>query len=207
MIQQRQRVAVLGRQRGHDRRPRIRQPLPMFPGDWDAAARRRRDDRDPGQLRGRGEPALPARTTRSRASRSWCRRSRPPCCSAWRLDGDLRFAADGGVRRRDARRPAGRTRTRWSTPSSTTRWAFRPGSTRNRTCHRPTASTTTINTRAELIQYDPALADAGGRVDARRRLAPDVSLAARAMPRGSRIVLLFAVAAAGWPAAMPGRPS
>ena len=64
-----------------------------------------------------------------------------------------------------------------------------------------------INTRAELDPVRPDAGRPGGRVDARRRLAPHVSLAPgvddnrrRAMFGWSRIAMLFAIA----PAAMAG---
>ena len=64
-----------------------------------------------------------------------------------------------GVRRRDARRPVAEHVRDGKPRSSTTRWAFRPGSTRTPDVSPPDGTHNEINTRAELIQYDPVLAD------------------------------------------------
>ena len=63
------RVAVIGIDEVTTDVPEYAQPLPMFPGqDWDALRGVGATIAHPGQLRRRGEPALPRGRLRSRAS-------------------------------------------------------------------------------------------------------------------------------------------
>ena len=160
MISQQQRVAVIGVNEVTTDIPEYRNLYQMFPGqDWDGLRGVGATIDDPGQLRRRGEPALPRRTTRSRASRLLVQTfatavllgaGETPTST---FESRVRAAYDAATQRR----PVAEHLRRRQTTSSTTRRAFRAGSTRTPTCRRPTGQTADQHAR-RAEAYDPALA-------------------------------------------------
>ena len=161
MIGQQMRVAMIGENEVTTDVPEYANLNQMFPQqDWDRLRGVGATLHDPGQLRRRGEPALPrGRLLRGRAD-SWCRRSRPPCCWAWKsadstFDSRLRDAYDAAI-------SAGLVaqHLRRGEHDRVLRGGRRaePGSRPTPISRSPTGRTTRSTRRAELRAYDPTLA-------------------------------------------------
>ena len=195
--------------RGHDRHPRIREPVRDVPRrDWDALRGVGATIAIPVSSVGRGEPALSGERPRIAGEQVLVQTFATAVLLALeRVDGQhLRFAAGRGVRRRDARRPVAE-HVRGGEPHRVLRGG-RPGLVRRETRrvaarrqpqrdqHARRAARSTIR---RWRAWSPSRCPTTTGARCVRSAPPDVRVEPHAM--------LFAIAPAGMPAAMPGRPS